>query len=143
MPTPTYATLEDLIERAGADEVRQIADRDRDGTPDPDVVLAALQDADNLINGYVAKKYPLPLDEVPALVLTWAVSIARYMLHRNGAPEHVAEAYKTALGGLKDVSRGLIALPGADGSTPQSTAGTVMALIPDQIFTPFHLRGFK
>lgn len=39
----TYATLEDLIERAGAAEIRQIADRDRDGTPDPDVIDAAFQ----------------------------------------------------------------------------------------------------
>ena len=62
-----YATLDDLIERAGETEIRQIADRDRDGAIDADVVEAALTDADNLVNGYVAAKYTVPLASVPAV----------------------------------------------------------------------------
>ncbi|RCW77813.1 gp436 family protein [Paracoccus lutimaris] len=139
-----YATLDDLIERAGEVEIRQIADRDRDGTADPDVILAALTDAENLINGYVAARYAVPLPSVPALVRTWAVSIARYVLHRNGAPDHVAQDYKEAVAALKDVSRGLIALPVEAGATPPSQAsGTVMAAHPPQAFTEDKLRGWR
>ena len=139
-----YATLADLIERAGDVEIRQIADRDRDGTPDPDVIAAALIDADHLVNGYVAVKYALPLPSVPDLVRTWAVSIARYILHRNGAPEHVATDYKEAIAALKDLARGLVLLPvePAD-EQPTSVAGRVMAEHPQAVFTPEKLRGWS
>ncbi len=139
----TYATLEDLIERAGAAEIRQIADRDRDGTPDPDVIDAALSDADNLIDGYVSTKYTLPLPSVPDIVNTWAVSIARYVLHRNGAPEHVRQDYKDAVAALKDVAAGKLALPFPSGEDqPGVASGQVKARHPDRVFTPQKLRGW-
>lgn len=139
----TYASLDDLIERAGDAEIRQIADRDRDGVPDPEVVAAALVHADNTVNGYVAAKYQTPLSPVPDLVRTWSVSIARYILHRNGAPDNVEQDYKDAIAALKDVARGLIALPVAVGELPPaSVTGTVMAEHPPQVFTPEKLRGW-
>ncbi|WP_102226870.1 gp436 family protein [Acidimangrovimonas sediminis] len=140
----SYATLDDLVERAGDTEIRQIADRDRDGTPDPDVIAAALSDADNMVDGYVGAKYALPLTSVPAIVITWAVSIARYTLHRNGAPDHVTADYKDAIAALKDVSRGLIALPVAAGeSAPSAVSGEVLSVSPDEVFTPQRLRGWR
>ncbi|WP_347268177.1 DUF1320 domain-containing protein [Paracoccus sp. (in: a-proteobacteria)] len=139
-----YAALADLIERAGEVELRQIADRDRDGTPDPEVIAAALADADNLINGYVATRYALPLPAVPDLVRTWAVSIARHVLHRNGAPEHVSADYKEAIAALKDLARGQIALPVDPGAAaPDGISGRVMAVHPAQVFTPGKLRGWS
>lgn len=139
-----YCTLTDLIERAGEAEIRQIADRDRDGVPDQGVVDAAIEDAGNLIDGYVGAKYTLPLPSVPAIVRTWAVSIARYVLHRNGAPDHVETDYKDAVAALKDVSRGLIALPVAPGeNAPGSETGTVMAAHPPTVFTSRKLRGWR
>lgn len=139
-----YASLADLIERAGEKEIVQIADRNRDGTPDPDVIDSALTDADNLINGYVAVKYALPLPVVPDLVRTWAVSIARYVLHRNGAPEWVVTDYKDAIAGLKDLARGLVTLPAEPGGDqPASIAGRVMAEHPPTVFTPGKLRGWS
>lgn len=140
----TYATLSDLIDRAGEAEIRQIADRDRDGIADPDVVAAALADADNLIDGYVGTRYSLPLPSVPALVRTWAVSIARAILHRNGAPDHVTEDRDAAIAGLKDVARGHVVLPVAQGeSAPSPTPGPVLGTHPDQVFTPDRLRGWR
>lgn len=139
----TYATLDDLISRAGAEEIRQVSDRDRDGVPDTEVIAAALADADHAIDGYVAAKYALPLVSVPPQVKTWAVSIARYRLHRNGAPDHVEQDYKDAIAALKDVGRGLLALPVIAGaSAPSITGGTVMAAHPAQVFTPERLRGW-
>ncbi len=139
----TYATLSDLLDRAGEPEIKQIADRDRDGTPDPDVVEAALIDADNAIDGYVFARYSRPLASIPPVLRTWAVSIARYVLHRNGAPEHVAQDYKDAIAALKDVAAGRYALPGAAGETsPEAQTGRVVASHPPQVFTPAKLRGW-
>lgn len=140
---PYYTTLDDLIERAGEVEIRQIADRDRDGFPDPEVIAAALEDAVNLIDGYLAAKYAVPLASVPPIVRAWAFSIARYKLHRDGAPEHVEADYKDAIAALKDVARGLIALPVPAGETPPANlTGTVLAKHPPTVFTPSKLRGW-
>lgn len=139
-----YCTLDDLIERAGLVEIRQVADRDRDGTPDPDVIDAAIDDAGNLIDGYIATRYDTPLPAVPRLVSTWAVSIARYLLHRNGAPDHVAQDYKDAIAALKDVQAGKLALPVTPGVTPPvEQAGRVLASHPDPVFTADRLRGWR
>ncbi|MEP3298554.1 MAG: DUF1320 domain-containing protein [Pseudoruegeria sp.] len=139
----TYATQQDLIERAGENELRQIADHDRDGVADTEVVTAALEDADNTINGYVAVKYGTPLDPVPALVRTWAVSISRYVLHSNGAPKQVEADYKDAIAALKDVGAGRMVLPVAAGEeAPSVSGGTTMAAHPDTVFTPEKLQGW-
>ena len=139
----TYATLTDLIERAGAAELRQIADRDKDGVPDPGVIEAALVDADNAIDGYVFARYARPLSSIPPVLKTWAASIARYILHRNGAPDHVAQDYKDAIAALKDVAAGRYALPVATGeSDPVAQTGRVLAGHPAQVFTSQKLRGW-
>lgn len=139
-----YATLDDLIERAGESEIRQIADRDRDGTIDADVIESALRDADNLVNGWVGAKYTVPLASTPDLVRTWSVSIARYVLHRNKAPGHVKDDYDFAITSLKEVACGLIALTVAAGDdAPQVATGTVMASHPPQVFTDARLKGWR
>lgn len=138
----SYANLQDLIERAGEAEIRQIADRDRDGTPDPLVITAALTHADNIVNGYVGTRYNLPLSSTPDLVRTWAVSIARYFLHLNGAPDYVEADYKDAQAALKDVSRGLLALPDVAGIEPAGSGSSAhLAAIPPPHFSS--PRGFK
>lgn len=139
----TYASFWDLEKRTGSVELVKISDRDRDGQADLDVIDAALRDADNLINGYVAIKYAMPLPSVPANVQTWAVSIARYFLWTNGAPKHVADDYNDAIAALRDVARGLNALPVAAGEVaPAAQSGTIMASHPPQVFTPNKLRGW-
>lgn len=127
----TYALLSDLFARAGETEILQVADRDDDNEPDADVVSAALEHADNIINGYLRSRYSVPLTAVPDLVRTWAVAIARYFLHRYGAPDYVEHDYKDALAALKDVAAGRITLPAADdGETPTSGTGSVLATHP-------------
>lgn len=121
----TYATLADLIARAGADEIGQVADRDMDGIPDPDVIAAALVHADNTVNGYAAARYQLPFAPVPDLVRTWAVAIARHHLHRHVPPENVVADYRDALAALRDLARGAIRLTDAAGAEASGDAGAV------------------
>lgn len=139
----SYATEQDLVERAGEVEILQLADRDGSGAADPTVIAAALAHADGVIDGYLAAKYALPLASVPELLTAWAVSIARYVLHRDGAPEHVATDYKDAIAALKDVARGLLALPEAAGAAPAAASGTFLSDGPAQVFTETHLRGWR
>ncbi len=128
---PAYATLGDLTARAGEEELLQVADRDGDGVIDTDVVAAAITTAESEINGYIGARYRLPLIVVPDLVTAWAVSIARYHLHRDGAPDHVVRDWKSALDGLRDVARSLVSLPvsGSD-EQPADDAGRVTLVKP-------------
>ena len=137
-----YATLADLIARAGQSEIDQLADRDGANGPDADVIEEALADASSLIDGYVATKYPLPLTQTPPLLKTWATSIAIYLLHRFGAPDHIRTDYEDALSGLEDVAAGRVTLPVA--GTPQAapTTGTHAGYAPPPVFTPDKLRGW-
>ncbi len=139
-----YASLEDIVERAGLDEVLQIADRDMDGTADPDVIDAALVHADNTVNGYVSVQYKLPFTAVPDLVRTWAISIARYFLHRDGAPEYVVRDWKEAISALKDVAAGRLNLPVApDEPTPLPSSGSDVSIVgPAPVFTADRLKGW-
>ena len=139
----TYASLEDLVERAGEVEILQVADRDGDGIADPALVHAALVHADNVVNGYVASVTSLPLATVPDLVRTWATAIARYFLHREGPPEYVTADYKDAITGLKDVSAGRIKLPLPDGALAAPLSGTHDGISPAEVFTDQALRGWR
>ena len=139
----TYATLDDLNERAGEDEVRQIADRDGDGQADPDVIEAALQGASNVVDSYVSTKYTLPFVEAPPVLTTWATSLTRYTLHRHGAPEHVETDFKTAMQALRDVAKGVATLPVPSDNPTGPEIGTHASYSPEEVFTEQNLRGWK
>lgn len=138
-----YASLEDLIERAGVEEITETADRDGDGAIDPVWVDAALTHADNIINGYVRARYPVAFDAVPDLLRTWAVSIARYKLHRYSPPDYVEADYKDAINALKDVAAGKITLPMPDGETPPDPAGQHLSWSPDEVFDGKNMKGWR
>lgn len=139
----SYGALSDLIERAGELEILQVADRDDDGIADPTVVAAALDAAGQTIDAYLGIRYALPLASVPAIVLKWSVSIARYHLHRDGAPDQVVRDYKDALTELRDAGAGRLAIPDLSGAEPpkNGTGGAIGASSPP-VFTDQSLEGY-
>jgi phage gp36-like protein len=130
----TYAVQQDLIDRFGDAELKQVADRNADGVIDAAVVNAALADADLVIDGYVGKRYDLPLASAPALLKTLACDIARHRLHKDAPPEVVAKNYDVALRQLRDIADGRLALDVA-GSEPARDGATVRKSGPDRAFT--------
>ena len=114
----SYCSLSDLTARAGDAEILQVADRDLDGVADAAVIAAAIDQAGTLIDAYLSTRYQMPLAPVPAIVTGWAVSIARYVLHRDGAPDYVVRDYRDAVGALKDAQGGRLAVPSATGVLP-------------------------
>lgn len=138
-----YAALEDLIKRAGDAEILQVADRDDDGVADSDAVAAALESADEKINAWLGSRFGLPLSVVPPIVVTWAVSIARYFLHRDGAPDHVVRDYKDAIADLQAAAAGKLSLPGLDGIQPTTASEHgISAAGSAPVFNRENLEGF-
>lgn len=105
-----YATQQDMIDRFGTDEVRQLSDRSGSGSIDGTVVDQALADASDQIDSYIGGRYTLPLNHVPPVLTRVCVDIARYQLYDIAAPEQIAERYKANLQWLTQVAKGTVRL---------------------------------
>jgi len=107
-----YATKEDIDQLYGEDLLIRVADYDRDGTPDDEVVARGLQSADEVCNAYLSAQYPVPVTPVPGVVRTCAIDIAVYKiaLGRGGRTDEMRVRYEDALALLEKISTGKIGL---------------------------------
>lgn len=141
-----YVTRQGMVDRYGQDRLVQLTDiHDPPTGGIVDAVLdLALADAANVIHGYArAGGYQVPFSPAPDMVVRWQADIALYLLHRDGAPEKVAEDYKAAIGQLKDLARGVVALQAAGVAAPVADGGgTVLLDGAGRTFTGGSLRGF-
>ncbi|TPL49091.1 DUF1320 domain-containing protein [Mesorhizobium sp. B2-4-4] len=142
----TYAVKQDLIDRFGEKELRELTDRTNrpPTTIDDTVVGRALSDATALIDGYIAKKYSLPLVSVPDILVKTASDVARYYLHGKAADKDspVAAAYNQAVAWLKDVAKGLVELDDGGEIPEPAGGGAIKTSAPDRVFTRDSLKGF-
>ena len=121
-----YTTQNELIERYGAPMMIGLTDRAEvpTGAVDATVVTRAIEDAQALIDGYLAKRVTLPLSETPPLVAKLAAEIAIYNLHTGGVSDKVEEDHKAAVRTLQDISKGHVHVPGTTGVEPEGKDGT-------------------
>lgn len=139
-----YVTAAQLADRPGALEIAQVATPDRESIVDAELmdatlrgtdrgtwtqaettvadaalanVQAAIDDADSVIDGYLAKRYALPLDRVPPILAVYARYITRYNLHKNRQSmetnDPIVRDYRDAQKFLMAVAGGQLSL-GAD-----------------------------
>ncbi|SOE00671.1 phage protein Gp36 family protein [Caenispirillum bisanense] len=137
-----YATLADLIDRFGADELDDLARPHQvpEGETAP-AFAAALAAADAEIDAALAGRYAVPVPEpVPTLLVDIACDIARWRLHDTSADEMVTERARVARAQLRMLALGQLTLPlpaaagGGAGVGPRHVAAPV-------VFTPDSLRG--
>lgn len=148
-----YVTLLQLAEMPGALELAQVATAkfapliaaelmeltlragDRTSYPTEEVEAAddakrrievASDESDALIDGYIGKRYKLPLANIPGILTTWARAITRYKLHgdriSDANTDPIARDYRDAIKFLQLVSDGKFSLgiddPSAQGNGP-------------------------
>ena len=119
-----YATQADIVAVYGEQELLLLADRNRDGAADPDVVDVALADAAEEIDGYLSAQYDLPLDEAGSRPLRRiAVDIACYRLPPTDAlvTDERRARYRDAVRYLERVSEGKIRLGVGDDESAHPT----------------------
>lgn len=108
---------------------------DRDAFPPADVaradvclarINAAIADTTAVINGYLARRYSLPLGSTPGLLVAWARAIVRYRLHgdriSSEGTDPVVRDYRDALRQLEHVAAGKFSL-GIDDPTTGTAGG--------------------
>ncbi len=105
-----YCTTNDLLARFDTDELLRLTDRANSGSIDEQVVSAAIDDASNLIDGYLGGRYTLPLSVVPSVLTKICADIARFNMYDHSVPETVEKNNKAAMDFLKSVGKGEVRL---------------------------------
>ncbi|MFW1952062.1 gp436 family protein [Acinetobacter beijerinckii] len=121
-----YLTRGELIERFGESEIvrleRNIAKTDGANPPTSE---QAISDAEEMVNGYVAVQYPLPLPVTTEPVKRAVAVIARYFLYKDKPTEIVRMDYEDVISWLKQIAAGkaVLIFP-VDDDQPERLVGT-------------------
>lgn len=144
-----YATVDDMVRLFGQREMLALTDRDTQGVIDQAVADSALADAESEINGYLARRYVLPLAEVDPKLRTTACAIARYYLTGSEATETqpVRDRYRDAVRWLEKVASGEVLLVDATGRAlgdpGQSGMGSVKSVPGRRVFSDTSLADYR
>ena len=150
----SYCIRDEVRALLKLDAVSQII-TDNDGVEDPEereAILAplideAIADADGEIDGYLAKRYAVPLAPVPKVINKFSKDIALYNLFSragldpDGREGNYLTRYNAAVKFLTLVAEGKVSI-GSDTSDPKAAAATGFALHSnDRIFSRETMKG--
>lgn len=123
----SYVTVAAMIAKFGEQEIINLTSGSGFSTAINEVKLQAVLDAANSeIDGYLIGRYTLPLQVIPAFLVSIGCDIA----HFHGSVGETVETnrtksrYEIAIKNLINISKGLVSLGGAPAgeSAPQSTS---------------------
>lgn len=138
-----YATLLDLEDYFGTNEVLIASDRDGDGVADPGVVNAALSAATEEIDSYLAVRYDLPLATTPGILLHVCCDIAMFRMSINGPSmtDDKRTRYEDAVKWLTNVSKGVVSLGPQEAQVEVQDETTVSSDSEERLFTRTKMQG--
>ncbi|WP_206458913.1 gp436 family protein [Anaerovorax sp. IOR16] len=115
-----YCTSQEVMEMIKPDAMsglidnEYIEDENERETKLLPIIEAAIEDADGEIDGYLTKRYPVPLSSVPKVINKFSKDIALYNIFtRNGIDTGERESiyltrYKAAVRFLENIAKGVI-----------------------------------
>lgn len=121
-----YATVQDLIDRWGEEALVELAPN-RDGDDwlegyNTTLVESALVDASGEIDGYLARRFSVPISPAPDLLIGLACDIARWRLSTAEHREDIRKRYEDAIARLQGIAEGKAGL-GDDAAAGAGTDG--------------------
>lgn len=122
-----YCTVADLELVMSAQVLRQLSNDDPQATElNEPVVEEAINQAEEMVDGFLRGRYQLPLATVPTLVKQYTAYLARHWLYArrpegNDLPDAVTRTYKDAVKGLETIRDGKLHLgiPNSGIQTPE------------------------
>lgn len=160
-----YITPVQLAERPGARELAQVSTRERDAIVADDLMEATLRGTDRgswtpeqiaiaddalariaeaidsaagVIDGFLARRYPLPLNPVGTIVVEWSRAITRYLLHKdrisNAQDDPILRDYRDALKLLQLTADGKFSLGANDPVLTDSQDADVQFVSDGKVF---------
>lgn len=137
-----YASVDDL-EKALGTPYRSIY-KDDTASANADLVSAAA-----VVDGYLAKRYCVPVTEPGAMPILkeWCVAIAMELAYgRAGGstiPEKTKDRAKRAYDQLRDAAKGTLQVPAAPAENTENSIGGAVAIECDEpVFTRDKMRGY-
>ena len=139
-----YATKQDLEDRDGSMLYNFALDRSTDTLNDI-WIDEALATADDEINGYLSRRFVLPLPSVPDLLKRQAIVIGFYWLgdRDNQVTDLLQKRYDSAIAKVKEIAAGKLdlGLPTPD-QPPEGAVGKVeLVQQNERLFTRDSLKG--
>jgi phage gp36-like protein len=108
-------------------------------------VNAMIDEADQLIDGFIGKRYTLPLTTPPEILGGWARAIVRYKLNKNNITDEktnpIARDYRDAMNLLQLIAAGKFSL-GAGDPTGSGGSGLTQISVPGRTFDNDTLNDF-
>ena len=137
-----YATPQELVSRYGK-ALQVLVPGQQEGTVDEAALAQPLADASEEIDAYLAARYPLPLEEIPGVLVRISADIAIYRLSSDAdsLTEERRTRYEDAVRLLKSISRGEASLGLPDPEPSPSTEGAGISQS-DRVFSRKTLRGY-
>jgi phage gp36-like protein len=138
----TYLTFGEFVARVGVDEAVRLTDEAGTGAIDGPRLLAALTDAQAIVDSWLGTRYAVPLAApVPAPIPTLTFDLALARLYRGEPPAGVEAKHQDAIRLLKELSTGRAAIPVPPAPTAASPA-PVLVEPTDRLFTRKRMQGF-
>lgn len=101
-------------------------------------IQEAVIQASAIMDGYLSKRYPLPLVESNPMLSTWARAITRYQLHTDRISDErtdpIARDYRDALKFLQLISESKFHLGANDPTTGTASLGDFLINPGDKVF---------
>ncbi|MBL8471346.1 MAG: DUF1320 family protein [Rhodocyclaceae bacterium] len=122
-----YGSVAEMVAAFGAATIQDLTDRADPpaGAIDEALVLAALQRASDLADGYLSGRYAVPLAApLPAQLIACVLDVARYYLYVCAPTEQARQAFEDARAWLRDVQLGRVGLPGVAPIAPAAGGGS-------------------
>lgn len=138
-----YATRADMEQRFDPIELIQLSDREGEGVFNEEVFTQAQVDGDADIDIRIQKRYQLPLQHVPTVLIRLACDLYFYHLYKSMVPEHVEKKYNAAIKVLDQIRDGLIDLnPPAAGQEAAPADNPFRVIAPERQFSQDKLKGY-
>jgi phage gp36-like protein len=139
-----YVTLSQLTDRFGEPMLVALTDRGYPATNtiDTAVVDRAIADTDAVIEGFLVRRYALPLTVTQPLLTDVAGAIAIWKLHTSAPDPKVEADYKAAMQLLRDIAAGTVGLSAA-GVEAENVAGSGVQITDrDRLLSQDNMTGF-
>ena len=139
-----YCEKSDILGQISEDQLINLTDDKKTGAVDETIIAQAIAEADAEIDGWVGKRYSVPLFPVPAMAkkISTDFAVCNIYKRRRGLPEDRKLIYDNDIAFLKAVSKGDATL-GVDDPTGSPQDGNAVVLATStRLFNRDNLKGF-
>ena len=138
-----YSTQADLLKLVSRNELIQLTDLDDEGTVNADTVSEVISEADEFINGYLARRRTVPVDPVPTMLKHLSARLALYFLHlhRRSVTDDLKDQFDTDKDFLEAYATGDGSL-GDDDEPTTPGVGASKQSANDRVFTRDDMEGW-